>query len=276
MKKYIFIILTALLFLGVAFVPLSTASAEEVKNKDRKQTLNIAHRGASGYAPENTIAAFDKAFEMKADMFEVDVQMSKDGELVLIHDTTVDRTTDGSGQVGDFTYEELQELDAGSWFSEEFSGEEIPTLGEVLDKYRGKIGILIELKSPELYPELEEKVAEELRERNLDKPKNNKIIVQSFNHDSVKEMHELLPSIPLGVLLGNTKVTDEQLTEFASYAEYFNPNKSMITKEFVDRLHSFGLKTQPYTVRDKESADFLMKAGVDGIITDFPDYVDPR
>ncbi|WP_173915474.1 glycerophosphodiester phosphodiesterase [Halobacillus sp. Marseille-Q1614] len=276
MNRYIFIFLVGLMFFGVAAAPLSTAHADEVKNKDRKQTLNIAHRGASGYAPENTIAAFDKAVEMKADMFEVDVQMSKDGELVLIHDTTLDRTTDGSGNVGDFTYEELQKLDAGSWFGEEFAGEKIPTLGEVLDKYRGKIGILIELKSPALYPGIEEKVAEELKARNLDKPENDKIIVQSFNHESVQKVHELLPSMPLGVLLGNTEVTDEQLSEFASYAEYFNPNKAMITKEFVDRLHSFDLQTQPYTVRDQASADYLLKAGVDGIITDFPDYVDPR
>src|SRR5699024_1122413 len=109
-------------------------------------------RGASGYAPENTIAAFDKAVEMKADYFELDVQRSKDGQLVLIHDTTVDRTTNGTGAVKDLTLKELKSLDAGSWFDEKYAGEKIPTLGETLDRHRGKIKILIELKSPSLYP----------------------------------------------------------------------------------------------------------------------------
>lgn len=140
---------------GVAFTllfsPLSQAFAAETIG-DLRKVDNVAHRGASAYAPENTIAAYDKAVKMKADYIEIDVQRSKDGELVLIHDTTVDRTTDGSGKVGDFTFEELRSLDAGSWKGEQFAGEQIPTFDEILDRYHGKIGILVELKAPELYP----------------------------------------------------------------------------------------------------------------------------
>nr|WP_101845627.1 glycerophosphodiester phosphodiesterase family protein [Halobacillus sp. Marseille-P3879] len=271
-----------LMMMGVFVMPwIGTEGkvlAEQSKIKNENQVLNIAHRGASGYAPENTMAAFDKAFNMKADMFEIDVQMSKDGELVVIHDTTVDRTTDGTGKVGDLTYDELQQLDAGSFFGEEFAGEKIPTLGEVLDEYKGKIGILIEMKSPSLYPGIEEKIAEELKKRNLDKPNNDKIIVQSFEHNSVQAFHSILPDVPVGVLLSYSGdgISNEQMIEFSSYAEYVNPNMAMIDTELVERIHEYGMQTHPWTVRDQESADYLLEVGADGIITDYPDYVDPR
>ena len=126
---------------------------------------NVAHRGATGYAPENTIAAFDLAVDMKADYIEIDVQRSKDGELVVIHDTTVNRTTNGSGKVGALTFEQLRSLDTGSFKGEQFAGEQIPTFEEILDRYHGKIGILIELKAPELYPGIEEQVAEALKDK---------------------------------------------------------------------------------------------------------------
>ncbi|WP_079528400.1 glycerophosphodiester phosphodiesterase [Halobacillus hunanensis] len=278
MPRFLFILIMGVLFMGVFSTSATNVSANEIKNRDRQQTITIAHRGASGYAPENTMAAFEKSVDMKAEMFELDVQMSKDGKLVVIHDTTIDRTTNGSGQVGDFTYEELQQLDAGSWFSEEFASEKIPTLGQVLDEFKGRSGILIELKSPSLYPGIEQKVADALVSRNMHKPENEKIIVQSFDHESMKKFHSILPSVPIGVLLGYSEngVSNEQLAEFSSYADYFNPNKAMITKDLVERIHEYDMKTHPYTVRDRESANFLLEAGVDGIITDFPDYVDPH
>ncbi|WP_028785041.1 glycerophosphodiester phosphodiesterase [Thalassobacillus devorans] len=253
----------------------SVFASEDIATKEQKQVLNIAHRGASGYAPENTMAAFEKAVDMKADMFELDVQMSKDGELVVIHDTTVDRTTDGTGSVKNLTLEELKSLDAGSWFGETFAGETIPTLGEVLDEYRGKTGILIELKSPSLYPGIEQKVADELKARKLDKPENEKIIVQSFDHESVRKFHDILPEVPAGVLLGYNPdgISDEQLERFQKYADYVNPSKSMIDASLVERIHDFDMKTHPWTVRDRESANFLLEVGADGIITDYPDYV---
>ncbi|ASN07033.1 glycerophosphodiester phosphodiesterase [Virgibacillus necropolis] len=270
------IFLMALLFIPLSVVPVLASSEETVSTKQQQQMVNIAHRGASGHAPENTMAAFQRAFEMKADYIEIDVQMTKDGKLAIIHDTTVDRTTNGTGSVGDLTLEELQQLDAGSWFSEEFAGEKIPTFEEVLDAYRGKIGILIELKSPELYPGIEEKVAETLMERNMHKPNNNKIIIQSFNHESMQRSKELLPSIPHGVLAGLSwaDVTDEQLAQFATYADYYNPNMNIVTHDLVDRVHAKGMEMYPYTVRTQEQADNLFELGVDGIITDFPEYVD--
>jgi glycerophosphoryl diester phosphodiesterase len=238
---------------------------------------NVAHRGATGYAPENTIAAFDKGVEMKADYIEIDVQRSKDGELVIIHDNTVDRTTDGTGYVKDLTFEQIRSLDAGSWKGEQFTGEKIPTFDEILDRYHGKTGILIELKSPELYPGIEGQVAQKLKERNLDKPQNEKIIIQSFNFESMKITNSLLPKVPIGVLTSNRAHTTEQaLNEFAKYADYFNPSYGIVSKELVDQVHSLGMKIQSWTVRSHEAAQFLLDMNVDGIITDYPDYVDPR
>jgi glycerophosphoryl diester phosphodiesterase len=262
---------------SLLFSPLGQAFAAEPTVGERKQVDNVAHRGATGYAPENTIAGFDLAVDMKADYIEIDVQRSKDGKLVLIHDTTVNRTTDGTGKVGDLTFEQLRSLDAGSWKGEEFTGEKIPTFEEILDRYRGKVGILIELKAPELYPGIEEQVAEQLKKRNLDKPQNEKIIIQSFNFDSMKKMNELLPKVPIGVLTSNrAHTTEEALKEFSTYADWFNPSYGIVTEELVDQVHAFGMQIGSWTVRSQEAADFLFDMEVDAIITDYPDYVDPR
>ncbi len=266
---------------GVAFSLLfgsfNQAFAESPTVGERKQVDNVAHRGATGYAPENTIAAFDLAVEMKADYIEIDVQRSKDGKLVLIHDTTVDRTTDGTGKVGDLTYDQLRSLDAGSWKGEQFAGEQIPTFEEILERYRGKVGILIELKAPELYSGIEEQVAEALKERNLDKPQNEKIIIQSFNFESMKKVNDLLPKVPVGVLTSNrADTTAEALQEFSTYADWFNPSYGIVTEELVNQVHSLGMKIGSWTVRSQEAADFLFEMNVDAIITDYPDYVDPR
>ncbi|WP_413363435.1 glycerophosphodiester phosphodiesterase [Lysinibacillus sp. 3P01SB] len=263
--------------LSLLFSPFSQGSAEGPTPGERKQVENVAHRGATGYAPENTMAGFDLAVKMKADYIEIDLQRSKDGKLVVIHDTTVDRTTDGTGKVGDLTFEQLRSLDAGSWKAEQFAGEQIPTFEEILDRYHGKIGILIELKAPELYPGIEEQVAAALKERNLHKPQNEKIILQSFNFESMKKMDKLLPKVPIGVLTSNrSHTTAEALQEFSTYADWFNPSYGIVTEELVDQVHALDMQIGSWTVRSQEAADFLFDMGVDAIITDYPDYVDPR
>ena len=246
-----------------------------ISKQEQQKMVNVAHRGASGHAPENTMEAFQKGFEMKADYIEIDVQMTKDGELVVIHDTTVDRTTNGTGKVGDLTLEEIRQLDAGSWFSEAYAGEIVPTFEEVLDAFRGKVGILIELKSPELYPGMEDKIADALIERNMSLPNNRKIIIQSFNHESMKKSKELLPNIPHGVLAGASwaNVTKEQLSQFATYADFFNPNMSIVTDELVSDVHETGMEIYPYTSRSQEQALHLFDLNVDGIITDYTEHI---
>ncbi|MBH0162171.1 glycerophosphodiester phosphodiesterase [Fictibacillus sp. 26RED30] len=238
---------------------------------DRVQT--VAHRGASGYAPENTMAAFQKGVDMKSDYIEIDVQETKDGELVVIHDVTLDRTTNGTGYVKDHTLEEIRQLDAGSYFGEEFIGEKVPTFEEVLDEFRGKTGILIELKATYYYPEIEEKVAAAIKERNMHLPAHDKIIIQSFEFGSMQQMDKLLPRVPVGVLTSNAAdLSEAKLDEFATYAEFVNPSRTLVNSSIVDEVHERHMGIMAWTVRNKPEVQPLLDAGVDGIITDYPDY----
>lgn len=267
---------------GLAFSIFISPFQEDVASKKTiagdTQVVNVvAHRGASGYAPENTIASFDKAVTMGADYIEIDVQRSKDGELVVIHDHMVDRTTNGTGHVRDLTIDELKTLDAGSWKGPEFAGERIPTFDEVLDRYHGRIGILVELKAPELYPGIEEEIAATLMEHNLDHSQSEEVIIQSFHFESMKKMNKLLPNMPIGVLTASLEHTsNEALNVFSNYADYFNPQYGLVSQELVERAHSYGLKVGSWTVRSQEVAESLIAAGVDAIITDYPDYVNVR
>jgi glycerophosphoryl diester phosphodiesterase len=245
-------------------------------NGELNETDIVAHRGASGYTPENTLVAFDKAVEMKADYIEMDVQRSKDGKLVIIHDPTVDRTTNGIGEVKDLTYQQLKRLDAGSWKGIQFTGEKIPSFEEILDRYDGEIGMLIELKSPELYPGIEEQIVQVLKERNLDHPHNEEIIIQSFNMNSMKKMNFLLPKMPIGILTSDKKHTSKHaLKELSTFADYFNPHYLMLTDQIVSQAHSYGMKVSPWTVRSQEAANFVSEKNIAAIITDYPEYVIP-
>ncbi|QKX50907.1 glycerophosphodiester phosphodiesterase [Planococcus glaciei] len=278
MKRIVTILavsLAAASFSGPVLADEHGEVSKVISKQEQQKMVNVAHRGASGHAPENTMGAFQKGFEMKADYIEIDVQMTKDGELVVIHDTTVDRTTNGTGKVGSLTFEEIRQLDAGSWFSESYAGEKVPTFEEVIDAFRGKVGILIELKAPELYPGMEKKIADALMERNMHLSNNGKVILQSFNHESMKKSKELLPNLPHGVLVGAgwKNVTEEQLAQFAAYADYFNPTMSIVTDELVSDVHEAEMKIYPYTSRTQEQALRLFDLNVDGIITDYTEHV---
>ncbi|MBW7473165.1 glycerophosphodiester phosphodiesterase [Paenibacillus oenotherae] len=252
----------------------ASAAVAGAAGQQSAKVLTIAHRGASGYAPENTMAAFEKALELDADYIELDVQLSRDGRLMLIHDTTVNRTTNGTGLVGSMTYDELKTLDAGSFFSPAFAGEPIPSLDEALDRYHNRIGILIEIKSPHLYPGIEEKIAQALRVRGLHQSNDQKIIVQSFDFQSLKKFHSLLPEVPIGVLTaGSYHLTEEMLAEFSAYADYINPNLLFVNEDVVQRIHAHGMGIMTWTVRDAAQVRPLLKLNVEGIITDYPDYV---
>jgi glycerophosphoryl diester phosphodiesterase len=257
-----------------SFHSIKTILKKNDINKKRKFVV-VAHRGATGYAPENTIIAFKKAIELKADYIEFDIQMTKDEELVVIHDSDVARTTNSTGAVKDLTYEELRHLDAGNWFHKKFSGQRIPTLQEVITECQGKVGLLIEIKNPNLYPNITERLATELKKNNLHSPQNAEVIVQSFDFELLQRFNQLVPSIPLGLLVKYRVhgISNAQLKEWSSLVQYINPNKALITKRLVKRIHSYKIKVIPYTVRDKKSIKGLMDAKVDGIVTDYPDYL---
>ena len=244
-------------------------------NLNKPSILVVAHRGASGYAPENTMVAFKKALELKADFIELDVQMTRDNVLVVIHDSNVARTTNGTGEVREFSYKELKMLDAGLWFNRKFLGQRIPTLQEVITEFRGKMGLLIEIKNPNLYPTIVERLASELKKNKLDCPEKDEVIVQSFDFELLQKFNRLVPNVPLGLLVKYRVhgISNVQLREWSSLVQYINPNKALITKGLVKRIHSYKLKVIPYTVRDKKSIKGLMDANVDGIVTDYPDHL---
>ncbi|MEM7513725.1 MAG: glycerophosphodiester phosphodiesterase family protein [Bacteroidota bacterium] len=161
--------------------------------KQEKSPLVIAHRGSSGLAPENTLAAIQKSIDAGVDMIEVDLHLSKEGEVIILHDATLERTTNGCGEAMDFTVEELQQLDAGSWFSEEFTGEKIPTLKEVFDLVQGKIVLLLELKKGDqgLYEGIVKAVVDQVREYGMGK----QVVLQSFESEVVDELVRIAPDM---------------------------------------------------------------------------------
>jgi glycerophosphoryl diester phosphodiesterase len=253
----------------------------------KKDVLNIAHRGASAYAPEHTLTAYKLGEQMKGDYIEIDLQMTKDGHLIVMHDETVDRTTNGSGRVKDLTLDEIKALDAGSWFNEaypqyakpEYAGLKVPTLEEVFKKFRKGSKYYIETKSPEVYPGMEEKLLEILDRYGLthkESLKKQQVIVQSFSRESLLKVHRLNPDIPLVQLYGyeaSANITDEELREVKEYAIGIGPNYQRIDRDVVNRAHQHGLDINPYTVNSKEDMRRLIDWGVDGIITNHPAWL---
>ncbi|TDD27476.1 glycerophosphodiester phosphodiesterase [Actinomadura sp. KC06] len=243
---------------------------------------NVAHRGASAYAPENTIAAFKLAVSQRADVFELDVQESKDHKLVIMHDTTLARTTNveqlypgrGPWKVSDFTLAEIRKLDAGSWFGKKYKGERVPTLDQTLSVMRGRgLGLLVEIKSPNLYPGIEKRVAAAL-ERSPSwlqpDPAERRLAVQSFDWESMHRFHSVLPNVPIG-LLGTPKTED--LPELASYADQINPTYRDLTASFVKQVHASRMDVLTWTVDDSGDMKKAVQLGVDGVITNKPDVL---
>ena len=268
-----YLLLVSFIYILLIILFISDDENVEPKLTDQKRVLTIAHRGASGYAPENTIAAFDKALEMKADYIELDIQMSKDGELIVIHDTTVDRTTDGHGELKNMDLASLKKLDAGNWFDHKFAGERIPTLNEILDRYSGKIALLIELKDPSLYPGIEKKLAAELKKRRLHRNKDDSIIIQSFDHTSIKRIKSMLKSVSTSILINfhMPEISTEKLKQLSTFAKYVSHPPIGIDHSLVKRIHSSGMYIFTWTVNDIKTFHYLKSINVDGIITDFPD-----
>ena len=232
--------------------------------------INFAHRGASAVAPENTMAAFRKGLELGATGIETDVQMTSDGGLVLIHDEDLSRTTTGSGYVKDKTLREVLEVDAGSWFGPEFTEERIPTLEELLDLLQGRETVLnIELKNGTfLYPGMEEKVISAVREQGM----SARVVISSFNHYSLAYCKSLAPEIRTGILYGEGLY---RAWDYAAtlQADALHAHHFAVLPEFAADAAAKGIVYHPWTVNDPERMNYLIEAGVAGIITDHPDIL---
>lgn len=234
------------------------------------QLINFAHRGSSAICPENTMAAFAKGLEQGATGIETDVQMTKDGRLVLIHDESVARTTGAEGLVKDYTYDELAKLDAGSWFGAAFQGERIPLLEELLEltKNRGTI-VNIELKNGSIqYPELEKRVIETVRHYKM----SEQIVISSFNHYSLVECKHIDPEIRTGLLYGEGLYKPWEYAKLAK-ADALHAYHRAVLPEWVMEAKQHGVVYHPWTVNDEEQMKALIDADVAGIITDYPDVL---
>ncbi len=263
----------ALFFTWILSLSIQNGFAEEVLGPaaqlaNRSELLIIAHRGASQLAPENTIPAFEKAIEDRADLIELDYYHSVDGKLVVIHDKDLDRTTDAESVLGvkkqaveKTTWAQFDRLDAGGWFGAKFKGTKIPTLEQSLDSIQQGSVTLIERKGGDA-----KTVVELLRQKKL----VEEVIVQGFDWKYVKACHELEPALTLGAL-GSKEITKERLDEIEKTGAKIVVWKSTdLEKSDIDQIHHRGFRAWCYTVNDAAETKRLLTIGIDGIITDDP------
>ncbi len=228
----------------------------------------IAHRGASSLAPENTIAAFDKALELGFRHMELDAQLSADGVAVVFHDFNLDRTTNGRGPLAARTFDDLRGLDAGSWFSPQFAGERIPSLDEVLARYRGRAHLHVELKA--VHSDLPRAVATLLQKHGWASPEHSRgVTVSSFRLEMLRQMRTMLPATPLAWLVGELS---EDVVRQASAAGLRGvcPRASLATREAVAAARARGLRVRAWGVSSTADLKHLVECGVEGATVDWP------
>jgi glycerophosphoryl diester phosphodiesterase len=231
-----------------------------------RSPIIIAHRGGRNWAPEDTLAAFRKSIEVGCDGIEFDVQRCKTGELVVIHDETLDRTTSGTGYIAEKTFDEIRSFDAGKWFSVTFSHEQIPTLKEVLDLVNGKLIVNVEIKNaPVAYPGIEDDVVAQLDQ--YQHP--DKVVISSFDHDLLHRIHVKAPKYKLALLMVGIPY------ELGSYAakvgaKAWDPNIAELREDSVKTAHKEGLDVYVWTLNDPKEWKRAADIGVDGIVTDNP------
>lgn len=270
-------LLIAICFIAV-IIPFLIYKLSPVKNAATHKVKIIGHRGAAGLAPENTMAAFKKALDLSVDIIELDIHLTSDDSIVVIHDYDVKRTTNGKGKVDSFNYDEIKKLDAGSWFGEAFKNEKIPTLNEVLNLVNGKAKTLIEIKWPSkgIYNKLVPLLIQTIKEHQAE----SWVIVQSFEPEYIKQINESAPGIECHQLLfgkafivplyfGKKMFTDDSLSK--EKISSLNIFYLYSNKYFVDKMHKQGLSVNSYTINNIKDMRKAASLGVDGIITDRPD-----
>ncbi|MBW4080611.1 glycerophosphodiester phosphodiesterase family protein [Paenibacillus sp. S150] len=271
----LFIFLSATLY---AYSPWIRVKVKELIDP-AGNVYTIAHRGASGYAPENTLPAFELAIGMKADFIELDIHLTMDHIPVVIHDESVNRTTNGKGYVKNMTLEQITRLDAGSWFNkaypmfarESYAGITIPTLEQVFDTFGKNIKYILEIKDSTPNNNIESLINEYITKYDLEK----EVAIHSFSAASLRKFHQINPAIPLYQLVWNnyaaSRVSESYLADVKSYAAGISPNFQGITSAYVAQVKNSGLKVMPYTVNYQVNMDKAYLWGVDGVYTNFPD-----
>lgn len=238
------------------------------QNANEAKPLVVAHRGGSLTAPENTLAAFKNALNIGVDRIELDVQLSKDDIVIVIHDEKINRTTNGKGVIRFMDYSQIGSYDAGCWFSDHFKGEKIPSLEEVMTLVKGKSTLLIEIKNQDnLYEGIEQEVVKLIHKHNA----TSWCVVQSFNYGSLLKIHELDPDIRTGWLAvkpPTVKIINKKID--ISFISEININQRFASKKAVDFIHGLNKKVFVWTVNKPARMKKIIQHGVDGIITDDP------
>ncbi len=270
-------------FFVVPLLAFAVACSEPTSSASSHKPIVIAHRGASWFAPEHTIAAYDRAVSDGADYIEQDVHRTADGVLVVIHDGTLDRTARGpasdcTGPVWEKTHAMLRNCDFGSWFNEayperassSYSGLRIMTLEEVIQRYRGRAGLYVEMKIPERYPGIEAQIRDLLGAYGLPgRTVSPLVFVQSFNDQSLRVMRDLDQEVPIVRLVGTD--IPPGFESFANFAIGVGVPAGMASAEFVREAHERCVAVHPFG--GDSNLPQLLAAGVDGIFTDRPDLL---
>lgn len=226
------------------------------------ETKVMAHRGASTEAPENTMAAFQKAIDDMADYIELDVQLTNNGEVIVMHDSNAYRTTGVDANIVNMTYKEVKTLDAGSWFSDEYVGENVPSLKEVLELTQGKIKLNIELKPADNGTALAKNTVRLIEKYNM----VNDCVITSFSESALKAVKTYNQEIKVGYILSAAYGDFYDMKDI----DFFSVNAAFLSKRTIDAIHNSGKRVYAWTVNNKEAIKNLTNKGVDGIITDNP------
>ena len=304
-----------LLSSGIGIIAAKTLSTADEQSKAKvpppSRKILVAHRGASAYAPEHTLESYQLALKQGADFVEQDLQITRDGVLVCLHDITLERTTNVKEvfsknfrdeqvngvpvrrwYVSDFTLAQIKQLDAGSWFNEKFKSARVPTFQEAIDLVRGKAGIYPETKAPEVYNQrgfdMERLLIDVLKRNRLDRRNNSHtpVIIQSFSPASLRKLFGALKTkIPLTFLIGGESrdrwLSVAALAEAKQFASGIGPAKQLVDQSLVMKAHELGLTVTPFTFRSNDIGRFknvrdemnyyLYTLGVDAVFTDNPD-----
>ena len=230
----------------------------------------FAHRGASGSAPENTIASFELAYQRGAHAVELDAKLTSDGEIVVIHDQTVNRTTNGSGFVHQTSLAQFRALDAGSWYSYTYQGEKVPLLKEVLEAVGGKLIVNIEITNYRTWwDHLPQKIAQLVLSMNL----SDAVMFSSFYPMNLMRIKHFIPSARVALL------TEPHFYAFSRWSglgqlsspKIQHPYLTDVTQDVLNRAHQQGRRIHAWTVNDEQDMQKLLSWGIDGIFTDYPE-----
>jgi glycerophosphoryl diester phosphodiesterase len=236
-----------------------------------RSPLLVAHRGASALAPEHTIPAYEAALEAGADALELDVRLSADDQLVVIHDASLERTTDGRGLVREYTLQQLKRLDAGRWFGRAFRGQRIQTLSEVLERFRDRAAFAVELKGgSDFCPGIEERVVTLLQIYDV----AGRTLVASFDHHALRKCRDIDPDIRTGALVVG-RLLDPAVLAPRGTLDALCPEASLTTQRDVAACRAAGLDCYPWVVNNPLEARQFAEWGVAGLVTDRPEALRP-